>query len=884
MDMNTVNQLMIFSLEALTAIILLLGLFRLRFRLGLFPLYVTLGVFQPIQVILSSTVYVEILPDMMISPGSAIMFTASIFAILLVYIREDATEARKVIYGIVIANITMSLMLFVFGMQLGFPDTINLYDLPPQIFTQSARHMLVGTITLFGDVVLVIFVYEFIGRYIPKVPFLRIYLTMVIILIFDTFVFITGTFYGQPNYSSIILAGVVGKISMAVFYTAALTMYLRFIEPVGHLKAMALNPLQDIFYALTYREKYKIEREYSERIIRESEARLNEAQHAAHIGSWELDLITNSLHCSDEVYRIFEMGPQQFESTYETLMAIIHPEDREFVNTAYTESVKNRTHCEVTHRLLLGDGSIKFVNDICKTFYDEEGNAVRSVGTVHDITKARWAEEERQKQSSRNQLILETTLDGYVLADPDGKIVDVNPAYCNMIGYSREALLNMNLRDLEVKIPPEEVDRRIQQMISHSGDRFETKYKHKDGHVLELDTNISVMHIDAIPMVAAFMRDVSDRKQAETDLVESEEKYRALVESLKEGIGKVDENESFTFVNQAAADIFGFSTEEMIGKNLKDFISARAFDQIQEQTAKRKAGDSSKYELEIIREIGANRIIEVNATPIESEQQEYQGTFGIFHDITDRKLAEITRELALQEATAANEVKDQFVANISHEVRTPLNSILGFSDLLKQRYSDIISEKDRDVFGYITAAGDRLMHTVDSILNLSMMKAGTINIQKQELDLGSIITQAVEQLKLRAQDKNLDLNFTLPKKPQIISADEYCIHQSILNLTENAIKYTIKGTVEIKLGHRDDRVTLSVIDTGIGISAEYQKRLFDAYTQESEGFTKSYQGIGLGLALTKQYLDLNDVEIELVSQKNIGTTFTLTFPKYEGRS
>ncbi len=171
------------------------------------------------------------------------------------------------------------------------------------------------------------------------------------------------------------------------------------------------------------------------------------------------------------------------------------------------------------------------------------------------------------------------------------------------------------------------------------------------------------------------------------------------------------------------------------------------------------------------------------------------------------------------------------------------------------------------------------MHTVDSILNLSLMKAGTISIQKQELDLGSISTQVVEQLKLSAQDKHLDLNFTSPKRPQIIFADEYCIHQSILNLTDNAIKYTREGSIEIKLGHRDDQVFLSITDTGIGISEEYQKQMFQPYTQESSGFTKNYQGIGLGLALTKEYLGLNDVELEFESKQDVGSTFTLRFSK-----
>ena len=289
MSNDAANQLMMFSAEALTTALLLLGLFRMRSRLGLAPLYITLGVFQPIQVLLASSIYVEVLPGLVISPGSVIMFTASLFAVLLVYIREDAIEARKVIYGIMVANLTMTLLLLVFGVQLGFPDTLNFLGLPREIFNQGARVMSTGTIALFGDVILIIFVYEAVRRFIPRVPFLRIYLTMVIILTFDTLVFATGAFYGQPNYGSIVLAGIVGKVGMAAFYAAALTIYLRFMEPADRVGSAAGQPFRDIFYALTYREKYEIERDRAEEVLRESEEKYRQLVELAQEGIWLID-------------------------------------------------------------------------------------------------------------------------------------------------------------------------------------------------------------------------------------------------------------------------------------------------------------------------------------------------------------------------------------------------------------------------------------------------------------------------------------------------------------------------------------------------------------------------------------------------------------------
>jgi len=265
MSNEAVNQLMMLGAEAITIALLVLFLFRIRSRFGLSPLYVSLGVFQPIQVLLASSIYVEILPGMVVSPGSIIMFTASLLAVLLVYIREDAIEARKVIYGVMVANLTMTLLLLIFSVQLGLPGTLNFLGLPREIFNQGARVMVTGTLVLFCDVILVIFIYEAMSLFITRFPFLRIFATMAIVLIFDTTAFATGAFFGQPLFRSILIAGIIGKVVMAAFYAGALTIYLRFFDPVDKISP-ADQPFRDIFYALTYREKYEIERQRGEEL------------------------------------------------------------------------------------------------------------------------------------------------------------------------------------------------------------------------------------------------------------------------------------------------------------------------------------------------------------------------------------------------------------------------------------------------------------------------------------------------------------------------------------------------------------------------------------------------------------------------------------------
>ncbi len=270
MDNDMIIQLLVFSAEAILVALLVLGLFRIRTRFGLSPLFVTLGVYQSIQVLLASSVYAKVIPGVVVSPGSTIMFMASLFAMLLVYIREDASETRKAICGILLANLTMTLLLYVaYGMRLDLVDTLNFLSLPREVLNQNARVMLAGTLALFADVLLTVFVYEAVCRFISKSLFLRVYLTMAFILSFDSLIFASGAFWGQPNFASILTSGIIGKLGMAVFFSAALTVYLRFAEP---LEPKSL-PIQDVYHALTYRQEYELTSQKTRKIQQESEER-----------------------------------------------------------------------------------------------------------------------------------------------------------------------------------------------------------------------------------------------------------------------------------------------------------------------------------------------------------------------------------------------------------------------------------------------------------------------------------------------------------------------------------------------------------------------------------------------------------------------------------
>jgi len=224
-----------------------------------------------------------------------------------------------------------------------------------------------------------------------------------------------------------------------------------------------------------------------------------------------------------------------------------------------------------------------------------------------------------------------------------------------------------------------------------------------------------------------------------------------------------------------------------------------------------------------------------------------------------------------------NKLKSNFMANMSHEIRTPLNSIMGFTQQMEYDLQDRLKPDEQDYFRYIKKSSRRLMQTVHKILDISQIESGEYNQEFSELKLGELIDQVYREHESKAEKKELNFQLNLSMDYDHVNADEYAIVNALSNLVDNAIKYTERGEVEIRAWNQDDYIFVMIRDTGRGISPEYRKRMFEPFSQESEGYTKRFQGVGLGLALTKRYLDLNFVDIDLESRKDEGTSFTLRF-------
>ncbi len=368
-----------------------------------------------------------------------------------------------------------------------------------------------------------------------------------------------------------------------------------------------------------------------ELIFREN--RLKEAQRLAHVGHWELDLENNTLDWSDEVYRIFGLEPQEFGATYEAFLEHVHPDDRDYVNESYQESLSNRTGYDIEHRVVRKDGSLRYVNERCDTEYDEDGNPLRSMGTVLDVTERRLAEDQLRLAVAYNRSLIEANLDPQVTIETGGKITDVNTATEVVTGRSRAELIGTDFSDYFTE--PDKARAGYKQVFREGSIHdYALHIRHKDGHITPVLYNSSIYRDETGEVVGVFAaaRDITERLEAESALRQSRQKTLDILESISDGFFTLDRQWRFTYLNSNAGQLMHRESEQLLGRIIwEEFPEAvnTALYKIYHQTM--STGSPSNFE-EYYQPL--DLWYEGTAYPYED------GLTVFFRDVSERKRAE----------------------------------------------------------------------------------------------------------------------------------------------------------------------------------------------------------------------------------------------------
>lgn len=462
----------------------------------------------------------------------------------------------------------------------------------------------------------------------------------------------------------------------------------------------------------------------------------------------------------------------------------------------------------------------------------------------------------------------------------DLSILDVNSSACGMLGIPKEEMLKTPARRFIKDADLSEVIRK-QDSTSWNFQEFqdiETAWTREDGTQIHLQVSGRTVTLFGEKYLFMVARNVSEVKEKEKALYESEERNRDLVENIGEGIGIVDPEERFTYVNPAACQIFGVDHEQLIGKKLNEFLSDEAGDIVTQQSAARKKGEKTIYELEIRRFDETSRWLMVTASPQYDMQGAFRGTFGIFRDITERKNYEKQLILAKEKAEESDRLKTSILSNISHELRTPLNGILGFSELLME---DLSNTEYFPMVENIHISGKRLMSTLNSIITLSQLQAGKVTMVFKHIDIISSIESICRSYEDQIRDKRIFLKKELPQEVTVFT-DQQLFKQLFRQLLDNAVKFTSEGGITIRAGRVMEKAqewqTIEIEDTGVGIDQKFFDMIFQDFRQVSEGYDRKFQGSGLGLTISQKITELMNGRITVDSLPGSGTTFKVWLP------
>ena len=469
----------------------------------------------------------------------------------------------------------------------------------------------------------------------------------------------------------------------------------------------------------------------------------------------------------------------------------------------------------------------------------------------------------------------------------DGTFLDVNQVAIDRLGYSRQQLLTMRPQSVNDASYAAGVAERMAEVVRQGSLFFETVHVASDGRRIPTEVSSRMIRFMGKDAILALARDISDRKKAKAALLESEKKYRDLFEHASDAIFILDKDFHYQDVNRRAVELFGYSREEFLAMSVFDVIPA---DQVPRSTAEfQKLARRGSYEHFVGRmrtKDGRWLDIEVSSTSI-IENGEYAGSRDIVRDISDRVRAEKELREAKEQAEEASIAKSQFVANISHEIRTPLSGLLGMLSLLRQ--SGLNPDQQQYVH-LASISGERLLQVVNDILDFAKIEASKLVIEERCFELSPVIDETLAILSHKAAAKGLRLLKSQGQgMPEVVRGDPGRLSQIILNLADNAIKFTDDGGVVIhfEVREKNDRTVLllfQVRDTGIGVPKEKQQDVFSAFTQADGSHSRRYGGTGLGLAISSQLAALMGGEMWLESPPVTAMTLAGENPaQWQGR-
>ncbi|WP_224999560.1 PAS domain S-box protein [Cesiribacter sp. SM1] len=667
----------------------------------------------------------------------------------------------------------------------------------------------------------------------------------------------------------------------------------------------------------------------TEKQLRESEERFQLALQGMNDGIWDWDMVSGSVYLSPQWKSLIGFEDDELENTFDNFTRFVDPADSKnleqlFINSPAVPKHKLSYEFRIKHR----NGNWRHMMCRCVMLRNEQGELVRMVGAITDLTQR--IEAERKLLTSMDQMKILSRISfmfNSVAEDFEQPIQEAIGIIGKHSGVSRvyvfenssdgvfasntfewckpgvapliETLQNVPYSALQtfqrtlkkqgiVASDLSSIAPVVQSLLSKKGVKslmimpfyvqdelrgfvgFDDCAQHRQWESAD---------VELLRTFANLIGNIFERQQAEYKVLQSEERYRSLVDNLTEVIFQTDSQSEISFLNPAWQEITGYSPDESLGMSLTSYLlpeDQNEFRALQVLLFEHKI-DFCRQVMRIRIKDGSIRYVEVFARLIEGKWGQAEGLSGTLTDVTEQQIIKDKLIKAKELAEKASMAKAQFLSVMSHEIRTPLNAMLGISHLLIRQQPRPDQEENLRMLKF---SGENLLSLINDILDFNKIESGKITIEKASFDLRKLCHSLQKSLSLKADEKGVALDLNIDEEvPASIIGDSTRLTQILNNLLDNAVKFTHQGKVALsinllKKAGNSAVLRFRVSDTGIGIHPESLSSIFEAFTQVHERNKQQYGGTGLGLAIIKRLLDLLESKIEVESSPGKGSTFS----------